>query len=672
MSSAYSLSSLFSGISRALLVSCTATALLLPFGDIVTAQPSQPNLGGAGPYAASGDAATDKLKNKESNKFDVQTGSGSDGEFKTGSVEDIRDNMQKLFGPILNPPISMDPNAIRNGNTPQWEGDKWYSPHLRDIRDQEYPPVPAPQRPNAAWFRAYAGTTDWGIFGWCDGACPFCSWPHPWHWTGTCCGVDTKAYASMTTDTNFKTCCVREGEANLTEEEIACRHPGGDGWAGLWEYYFPIQAIGWESQRGTTLIATKQKAKKCLDDSDKDMANPTWAKKAIEAGLKGMKADSSGVQAPSQGEIENLRPTDKNQRSSDSLSGGGGLTMSVNYGAMDPTKRRELAIRFCMHEDQFMKLMNPPHDKIQRGGGETLAALDRTIPLWANYCPKAVGLMTDPNRTSQIINIDDTPTNFVQGMAVYKADPLYCQKMNVMADPITGKFLSEGPLSGNSSSLANERAAGYTCLVAQNRTGGFQTRMVPVALYSTAQIDQRTLDHAIPFAIAGAYYAGEMASRGNGRYYKPFEPQPYSQTFKLFHGKRFSGQIGGGVPAPGLNEDGILCSLLQGNDYQNKNRADQIYLSEKTHPPFDSPKFSSGENQKFNQMDRQWAGTNESDQDSFHNREFDSKVLNYGATFRIFATCPKGYVRWRGATWDHWWHQGLNNACGEEHFGGVQ
>jgi hypothetical protein len=157
-----------------------------------------------------------------------------------------------------------------------------------------------------------------------------------------------------------------------------------------------------------------------------------------------------------------------------------------------------------------------------------------------------------------------------------------------------------------------------------------------------------------------------------GRYYKPFEPQPYSQQFKLFKGKRFSGEVGGGVPAPGLNEDGILCSLLQGYDYQGKNRADQIYLSEKTHPPFDSPKFSASENQKFNQMDRQWAGDKSSDQDNFHNREFDSKVLNYGATFRIFATCPKGYVRWRGATGDHFWHAGINNACGEEHFGGVE
>lgn len=657
----------FSYFTRAVICFCAAVVPLLSFVEVMHAQP---NLGGAGPYAASGDAATDKLKNKESNKFDVQTGSGSDGEFKTNSVEDIRDNMQKLFGPVLNPPISMDPNAIRNGNTPQWEGDKWFSPHLRDIRNEEYPPPPALQRPNAAGLRAYAGTDDWGLFG-CDGACPLCRWPHPWHWTTTCCGVSTKAYAAMITDTNFKTCCVREGEQGLTEEEIACRHPNGDGWSGLWEYYFPVQALGWESQRGTTLIATKQKAKKCLDDSDDKMANPDWAKKAIEAGLAGMKADASGVKAPSKGEIENLRPSDKNQRFSDSLSGGGGLTMSVNYGAMDPTKRRELALRFCMHEDQFMKLMDPRYDKIQKGGGESLAALDRTIPLWANYCPKAVELMTDPNRTAQVINIDGTPTNFVQGMAVYKADPLYCQKMNVAADPITGKFLSEGPLSGNSAGIPAEGAAGYTCLIAKNRTGGFQTRMVPVSLYSTAQIDQRTLDHAIPFAIAGAYYAGEMAGPG-GRYYKPFEPQPYSQQFKLFKGKRFSGEVGGGVPAPGLNEDGILCSLLQGYDYQGKNRADQIYLSEKTHPPFDSPKFSASENQKFNQMDRQWAGDKSSDQDNFHNREFDSKVLNYGATFRIFATCPKGYVRWRGATGDHFWHRGINNACGEEHFGGVE
>lgn len=160
--------------------------------------------------------------------------------------------------------------------------------------------------------------------------------------------------------------------------------------------------------------------------------------------------------------------------------------------------------------------------------------------------------------------------------------------------------------------------------------------MVPVELHSTAQIDQRTLDHAIPFMIAAGYYPGRLFN-GLHSVYKRFEPRPYSQNYpeglKIFTGKRWEGG--------GPNEQGFLCRSYSGKNLQGTNVSDQLYLSDVNHKPFSQDKImeqgSSSSAQGFNRYDREWANQKPED---FHNRNVDQSVLNYGAAFRMFATCP--------------------------------
>ena len=615
-------------------VALCALALLFFFTNNSLAQ-GLPG-GGGGGLAASGEEAADKLKQEKGGKntFRVDPQSGSGG---VSSEKEVLENMKKLFEKIY-----LDP---KQPMTRKPELDKWFSPHLRDINVSMGARFMEVNGPTG---RAQAGSPDaytsliYG--GSCSGACPWCNWPDQ-HRSMFCCGISTQSYSNLVLDTNFKTCCVRKLEEGLSREDIACLHPKGDGWAGLFEYYFPTTAIGWESQRGTTMIATDKQVKQCMESSKQMMENSNWITTAIQKGAESSDGGISGKVADSiQGIRENQK--DPSLTFTDSLQGGG-LTMRVNFAHMDPEERRALARQYCMHEEQFMKLMVPGEDKKQIGGGNSLAAL-QALPIWANYCPQAVQLMTNPDETNRVENTDGTKTDFKKGMSAYKREPLYCQMMNVQANPIGGEFLKEGVLKNQGSGMFSEDSVGYTCRTGTQQEGGFSTRMVPVTLHSTAKIDPRTLDHVIPFLIAGGYYKGEM-SNGLMSIYKRFEPMPYSQNFNLFSGKAWKGG--------GQNELGDFCQSYEGNDYQGKNQPDQLYISDVNHKPFIQEQV-----QEFKKYDREWA---DKQPENFHNRNFNESVLNYGAAFRIFATCPAGYVRWRGGHADE-----SQEACGEENFGG--
>jgi hypothetical protein len=141
-------------------------------------------------------------------------------------------------------------------------------------------------------------------------------------------------------------------------------------------------------------------------------------------------------------------------------------------------------------------------------------------------------------------------------------------------------------------------------------------------------------------------------SNGLKSIYKRFEPMPYSKQFQMFTGQRWAGG------KDQKNELGDKCLEYEGEDYRGKDQPDQLFISDVNHKPFTQEQV-----QKFHKYDREWA---DKQQESFHNRNFNESVLNYGAAFRIFATCPAGYVRWRGHHSEEY-----AQACGEENFGGV-
>ena len=520
-----------------------------------------------------------------------------------GSEQEVLKNMRTLLSEIyLQPEQAMSPRR---------DLDPWFSPHLRDLD------IPEPER-----YQQVLGRTGRGLAGspssyswWgCTGACPLCGWDDE-HRTDACCGVSTAAYGAMLEDSNFKACCVRKEDEMASMEDIACKHPKGDGWAGLFEYYFPTNMIGWESERGATMIATQDSVRSCMESSDTMMENSDWMTSAIEQRIGGTEKQIIGKGADP---LIRSRSKGRPLRFSETVHGEG-LTMRVNFAHMDPNERRALAVQFCMHPDQFMKLMDPEWDTKQMGGGPTLQAL-QALPIWATYCPEAVKLMTDQKENFKVVNTDGTKTNFPQGMAVFQTDPHYCQKMSSIANPTEGEIRPYGMLARQKPGLFTPHDVGYTCRSASAEPGASQTRMIPLSLNSKAGSDPGTLDHAIPFLHAAGYYQGEI-SNGPRSIYKRFEPLPYSQQLNLFTGKQWKGG--------GSNELNMPCRSYEGKNYEDTNRPDQLFLS-------DGNRKSPAQ-----------------------------RRARYGAAFRIFATCPAGYVRWKGPHSER-----FAQACGSENFGG--
>jgi hypothetical protein len=471
----------------------------------------------------------------------------------------IKENMRAALPEVLWNPAHSNTDKL----------DKHYSPHLRDIGD-------GVQRSAHVHIRSQAGE----FSGVTEDACPASKdWSHPEHETNACCGTDTSRYAALREDHNFKTCCVRRGEEQLSEEEIACRHPDGTGWAGLFEFYFPTQILEWGRSDGTSLIVDKE---------------------SIDAAFQESKPISKAQSAP---EVDDI-------------------TLRVNLAAMDQKHREALAKDLCMHPMQFMKLMDPdPHeDPYQRnpeGQGTPGEKMLKAIPLWSTYSKFGATLVTDPLESLKLANFDAASYSYIGGTKGRATDLALGYERGFSRDAQYCQSLADGNIRVDSDGLSDavdvygkgisreskEINTGYSCVDA----GSGRMSMSPVTKGGADQGRELSAARAMAFMIAAGVYAPAMADpQTRTSYYKRFEPLPY---FK-FKGKPFVGSVG-------ANELGLQCRTVKGEMYSKATpRGDRLYTG------------SSG------------VGG------------------NHAAPMRIFASCPKGWTRWRGP------HSEL--ACGEE------
>jgi len=479
------------------------------------------------------------------------------------NIESRPSKLHDIIRPLV-ADLLWDPSKPNSG-----QRDALYSPHLRDITS-------GLQRSAHVHVRSQAGE----LSGIREDACPNeKSWSHAEHETTACCGVDTSRYAALREDHNFKACCVRRGEEQLSEEEIACRHPDGSGWAGLFEFYFPTQIMEWGRTDGRSLLI-----------------------------------EEDGV-AVGGGEGKSLGSP------ASSLSAGD-ITLRVNLPAMALKHREELARDLCMHPKQLMKLMDPdpvedPYQRKPPGQGTAGEKMLEAIPVWTTQVRFGVLLVSDPLETLKLLNFDAPSYPLVGGKQERATDlalgyeqgfirnARYCdvmaeQKQHADSDglreavQVYGKGLSRE---------AQETNTGYSC----REAGGGRISLSPLARIALKDGPEVAALRALAFAVAAGVYAPAMAdSQSRTSYYKRFEPQPYFR----FSGKPF---IGGA----GSNEHGVQCRSVRGETYaKDRPQADRLYSI---------PSAIGG---------------------------------SYAAPMRIFASCPKGWIRWRGV------HS--ESACGEE------
>ncbi len=605
-----------------------------------------------------------------------------------GSAGAVKEKMQQLFAKIL-------VEGAGDG-----KADKWYSPHLRDIsgtqenRDLEAKEVRGKTspfnfmifyclNPFATPLEAACPIT---ATHWLTGE-PICKWHDPIVPDGplshrptlSCFTRSTKKYEQLTKPSNFKMCCVREGEDEIaTSEWIASKYPDGNGWAGLFEYYYPTAALGWENDRTTTLIVDQQKVQQCLKGGggqegadalmESDQAQQ-WVRNAIEKNLKAIDPQDPGaansVTQTIRDSIKEVRPKDEKLRFADSLKSEG-LTLRVNLAALAPDQRKKTAERFCMHPAQFDKLLVPGQDLQARGGGLDEGALD-SIPVWSNYCPEGVKLMTNPQESFRLKNLDGTPTDLSVGMTAWEDDPMYCQRMNLQSNPNMGLGATNfaKAITDSDKPVRSQEDVGYTCL----QGGKLNGSMVPVELYRHAAVERRTAitDHALGFLIAGGIAPGMI--EGKKSFYKRFEPRPYSLTSMAFTRQTFVGtRFQGGE----RNELDQPCPSLSGEDLRFKNSSDRLYISDVTNQYFDQGIIEAKDGKGgVNRFRQEWGKDRETG-NKLPNRGLDEYSQNYAAPFRIFATCPAGFKRWRPLPDPHNANlfTNLEFHCREENFGG--
>jgi hypothetical protein len=614
-----------------------------------------------------GQAAAERLKQGKEGKNKYR------GAAQVGDMKAVIQNMEQLFEPIL---VKSKDDGSK---------DQWYEAHLRDAwfdpvnRDLEAVKVRGKANPKGPGLGAYC-QNELSIP--IEAACPLrppsgkeiCYWhgkvPTPHRPLSCCTSQATTIYAKLIEDTNFKACCVRKKEQTWTSEQIACEHPDGSGWAGLFEYYYPTAALGWENDRTTTMIVDKKKVDACIGQSDTLMESEIaqkWVAEAIERNLttasKGTGVGAAGqIQQQIAQDIKEVRPEDKELRFADSLQSEG-LTLRVNLAAMQQKTRHAFSERICGRPEQLDKLMDPTEDLLQKqgSGGPTVEALDNNIPVWASYCPKGVELMTDPSKSLLCRNPDmPVKTDLQKGTAIWQTDPLYCQAMNLQNTNLQTMGFAKA-IQEHSKGQYTKEQVGYTCLVPE---ANLNAGMAPVTLVRQAAIERRTAitDHAIGFMIAGAIAPGMIA--GQKSYYKRFEPQAYSMEAP-FNYQTF---IGKPVKGGGTNEVGMPCPGYNGKGLFMRNKSDRLYISKATHEPFTQQIID--ESNDINKYVQDWS---DQQKEKIANRGLDEKSQNYAAAFRIFATCPKGYVRWKPDDDEHnfWLKRNVEQYCRFENFGGI-
>lgn len=598
-------------------------------------------------------------------------------------VKKVQENMKDLFEAVIIP------------NASDGRADKWMSPHLRDIKWSGKP------KDEEVYLRRetipYDYMYDWCMNEWAppiEAACPFtvpsmimpgrdvCTWHgekfSPHRPAASCFQKNTRIYGRFTTDSNWKICCVDPDQVFATTEEIVTKHPDGDGWSGLYEFYYPVTALGWENDRTTTMIADKNKVEACLKESDPLMEDPDKAGKwvagaiarnlsqAAKAGGETAEIDQEGLASQIHQQvaevIKDVRPEDKKLRFTDSLQSEG-LTVRPNLATLDPVYRTLIAKRFCGRPTQFYKIMNPAEDNVQKGGGVDVASLDN-IPVWSNYCPEGVNLMIDPSK-SELDNIDGTPTEFKKGMAAWRADPLYCQRMHLTNPNMSITGIDE-VINKNPGGMLSQEQVGHTCLDKDKLNGG----MVPITLNRHAAVERRTAiaDHALGFLIAARLAEGMRD--GKRSYLKGYEPQPYTkelpELLRVFEGRPFRG--GGTNELERVNPAFSRCETLSGESYQFQNKADRLYISNKTHEPFTQKMIDDK-----NTIDKYVQGWADDKTEKISERGLDEKSSNYATAFRPMAMCPAGKVRWRPLPDEHnnKLPYNLSITCREEYFGGL-
>lgn len=476
-------------------------------------------------------------------------------------------------------------------------------------------------------------------------------------------------YNLLTQDRNFKTCCVRSYETNMSRAEIVNLHPEGDGWSGLWEYYYPTTITEWSNQSSETMIVPQPlflqelaKAKELLKGPEAVQAVARSISQLKKLADKDITGDTSTEAADQVEEfIHEIDDKVKEEhRFTEGISMVGGVTVRPFIPGMAMSTRRGIAEFFCMHPEQFLKIgsQSDPYQRPAPGGWDEEYGYTLSTPPFSSIFFNGLNLLLDHTQLATLIP-RRAEYGSIGGAAMTDIPAGYREwQQNVLArhaalaQPL-GKDWTFAPYEPNGglrgvlekmNAQPISQGAVASTYIEKNNTW----MVLDLMRYKSAQLDRRQFNGMpLSFRVAAGLYDsrinGEDVSTKEGMqsYYKNFEPQPYY---------RFTGEIPvGGV----MNELGYPC-MRAFTHQKSENpgpRPDRIILSNKTHNwvtgPQDFVEFDMRSQTRKGGVGLGEELTDQKDGDTPNKCRRDEYRHNYAANLTIFRSCPAGYGIWQ-------------------------
>jgi hypothetical protein len=341
--------------------------------------------------------------------------------------------------------------------------------------------------------------------------------------------------------------------------------------------------------------------------------------------------------------------TEDTRNTATNRSGVGGVTVRPNFAWLSKSHRKALAEHFCMHPNQFDKIMHEsklenPYQKLPpnpRDSGD-LKFYPDIPPFGAPHFANGWILSSDVRETMFVKNIHanrgggkitELDKGYMNGYK--KLGPLYCDKYQQDKKTYWLEGLPEVLDKVEAKAPGSLGEVGYSCW------GESMMPWSPVVLGRYTPSEHRSPSEVVQWLIAAAYYNSQSGVKdsnltdGNQQsYYVAYEPQAYYGILGKQYKKDFV-----------TNELNNICRDEWEGEAEKGAISDHFWASAVPQGEDKNYSFIQGIIKDASALGiyfQKWAKKN----GELPTRGLDYQSINHATSLRFFASCPAGYEVW--------------------------